>query len=243
MDANPAPPAQPPQPARRGLRADTITAIAASVVAVAALFVTICDSVQTRRHNRLTVMPKISFNLELSDDSGRLRAQLTLINNGLGPALYEGVAIRYRGARRGDGYYNQWLAFKDSLIAPGVIVTRALDIGRDEAMPVGRPYVLIAVESDSVTSPGLLTSLFDGLDVRVRYRSIYGEVQEVVFGQDAPRLEEVQESSSAFRTRSQGNAGRGLALLCANRITPCASTTIVPLSWMMPSALSRPYAR
>jgi hypothetical protein len=222
------------------LRADTVTAIAAGVVAIAALFVTIWDSAQTRKHNRLTVMPKVSFNLNLSGEAGGVRATLSLTNNGLGPALYEGIAIQYRGARKGDGFYTSWLAFKDSIIAPGVIVTRALDIGRDEAMPVGREYVLLAVESDSAVSPNAITEVFRGLAARVRYRSVYGDVQEVQFGEDPPTLDEAQELSSAASTRSHGNAARGLALLCAKRITPCGSTTIVPLSWMMPNALSSP---
>jgi hypothetical protein len=222
-------PERAPAPRQR-LRADTVTAAAAVLVAVAALFVTIWDGIQTRQHNRLTVMPKLSLNLDLESASNRLRATLTLTNNGLGPALFEASAIRFRGARRGDGFYTSWLAFKDSLMAPGLNVTRALDLARDEAIALGRAYVLLAVEADSTTPPDAMYALFENLAVRIRYRSVYGDLQEVTIGEDPPPLEAGQETSSAASTRSLGNAARGFALLCANRIRPCSSMTMVPLS-------------
>jgi hypothetical protein len=68
------------------LDAALVTAAAAVVVAVIALFISVWEAVTSRRHNRLSVRPLVCMELCTTD-----HMSLVLNNNGLGPA----VIMRY----------------------------------------------------------------------------------------------------------------------------------------------------
>jgi hypothetical protein len=72
------------------LSADTIIAIAAVVIAASALFVAIYEARQLRKHNRLSVIPKLRIDActELSKD-----ITISLINSGLGPAIIKSAIV------------------------------------------------------------------------------------------------------------------------------------------------------
>jgi hypothetical protein len=62
----------------------TVTSIAASITAVASLFVSVWSGIETRRHDRLSVKPILEITKDLSEDANDYG--LILSNKGVGPS-------------------------------------------------------------------------------------------------------------------------------------------------------------
>jgi hypothetical protein len=62
----------------------TVTSIAASITAVASLFVSVWSGIETRRHNRLSVTPILQITKDFSEDANDYG--LLLSNKGFGPS-------------------------------------------------------------------------------------------------------------------------------------------------------------
>lgn len=57
-----------------------------SILAVAAIFLTIQQSYYTRKHNKLSVLPSLSTTTKANRVNGTMRVEFELFNGGLGPA-------------------------------------------------------------------------------------------------------------------------------------------------------------
>lgn len=67
-------------------------ALSAMIVAVFALFVTIWDSYQSRKHNRLSVKPFLGIGVDIHE-----KVEFTLSNQGIGPAVIKEFSVYFDG--------------------------------------------------------------------------------------------------------------------------------------------------
>ncbi|MFJ5087429.1 hypothetical protein [Streptomyces sp. NPDC088674] len=77
------------------MEAETVIAVAATVVAVGSLWVSWTQTAATREHNRLSVRPVLQF--RRFRDSGEDHAGIRLSNAGLGPAVITRCEVRIDG--------------------------------------------------------------------------------------------------------------------------------------------------
>jgi hypothetical protein len=73
------------------IRPDTITGIAATFIAVLALVGSLFEAAETRRHNRLSVKPVLSFETEVAQDD--TVQTIRLKNLGTGPAIIKSFSV------------------------------------------------------------------------------------------------------------------------------------------------------
>ena len=72
------------------LEMDTIVALSAAVTAVAALVVSVWQGAETRKHNRLSVTPRIRFDFVYRRGE---KVRFQLMNRGIGPAIVSKFAV------------------------------------------------------------------------------------------------------------------------------------------------------
>lgn len=76
---------------------ESIIAVSSIVIALAALGATIWQGLLTRRHNRLSVTPRLRVDCDHPDDG---EVVVTLMNTGLGPAVILGYEVKAESAGR-----------------------------------------------------------------------------------------------------------------------------------------------
>ncbi len=74
-----------------------VTAIASIFIAIIALFFSVWQGLQTRKHNKLSVRPLLKFYPRQSDDSQNGHYRLALVNCGIGPAVIKNVKLLFDG--------------------------------------------------------------------------------------------------------------------------------------------------
>lgn len=152
------------------LSPETVTAIAAVVTALIALAVGVWDNVQTRRHNRLSVVPQLVYRVELSDEQPGEMA-VWLVNEGIGPALVESIDVRFEGDEPAP---TVWAATVERLAEMGYAVTRT-ETRTGFMMGAGREVPVLRFEplpgADSLSARRVL----DGLALESPYASVYGD--------------------------------------------------------------------
>jgi len=81
--------------------------ISLGVIALAALVLAVWEGVMERRHNRLSVAPRLTIRLHAGDSLGMLGC--TVSNEGLGPAIVTNCLIKVDGKameNKGDDGWN-----------------------------------------------------------------------------------------------------------------------------------------
>jgi hypothetical protein len=76
--------------------AETITAIGAAVIVLAALIVSVVEGTQNRKHNRLSVRPCLRIDYSTYTGSP---VEVSASNNGTGPAVIRGFSVRVDGTQ------------------------------------------------------------------------------------------------------------------------------------------------
>lgn len=167
------------------LRADTVTAIAATITAVAALVVTVWDNVQTREYNRLSVVPKLTLVVQRT---GADDAMIKLRNDGVGPAILRRVEIRLVGPDGAETTYASFASAHAELEGYGVQVTGYWDFDAGDALGVDRELTVLKFRSRGLEplSSDPVQSLINGLSARLSYASIYGDSQEALLNWSVP---------------------------------------------------------
>ncbi|MEU4475428.1 hypothetical protein [Micromonospora sp. NPDC023888] len=166
--------------------ANSVTAICATVVAVASLVVSITEARASRRHNFQSVRPLLSLDcLRLNSGLAGIRIR----NAGLGPAIISLTTLYLDGDEVGPwekqvvdplrGTFTTWPNF--SSLRPG------------KPIPVGQELMILAVEDyDSVRDAEFWAAVTQRIRIHVQYESIYGnERQEAWFEGSPPHKTEL----------------------------------------------------
>jgi hypothetical protein len=146
------------------LKVETVTAICATVVAVASLMLSVWSGLKQREHDRLSVRPMLSVGYNESPDVG---GTYQLQNHGLGPVEVVWFEVNVDGKAQ-----QSWTEFTKSLdIAPGAYSNFAIPGG---GYYVAGRVVNVYVSKDPRTIAQLRKSL-DRVAFAVCYCSLYGQ--------------------------------------------------------------------
>jgi hypothetical protein len=167
--------------------ANTVTAAAATITAVAALAVAVWDNVQSRAYNRLSVRPLLVLDAQRNTTDSIDRGELTISNQGVGPAIVRRVRIRYVPISGGPDAatasadtleFEAWAELAERLRNLGFLVTGWTDVATDR--PIGTDHSIqlfrFQVDIDDTPEAGAdVQDVFDAVTLNVDYESVYGE--------------------------------------------------------------------
>lgn len=145
-------------------------------VAACALSISIWQGYEVRKHNRLSVKPRLNFYIESATD---VTNHISLINSGTGPAVIQDITIFIDGLAVPYGW-------EDALIIMAVYhrleirtLVRSYTYSKEDAIIVGKMEPLIVFEektfSDNIYSK-LFRTFLRKIKLVVIYKSIYGEM-------------------------------------------------------------------
>ena len=159
---------------RSGITPDIVVAIAAVLVALSALAVSVHQGMETRRHNRLSVLPAFDFSREEHKEAELIGVFLE--NNGLGPgiicklnALVDGTSFPIQSAE-------EWRAVLEKLdINEPWAVWRFLGVG--STVKQKERFFLLAAKNKQldIDRKNRFLRALDRLQFQVEYKSMYGE--------------------------------------------------------------------
>lgn len=150
---------------------DTIVSLAAIVIAIASIVVTVWQGMESRRHNRLSVRPK----LEIIFESGHDSFGYVLMNNGLGPATITGKELFIDGKQMQEAGFSGYDELLEKLGMKNRKVTYTgiypgKTIKTNERQDIFRFY---RTEKDDLET--LLPKIYSRVKIEIKYQSMYGE--------------------------------------------------------------------
>ena len=159
------------QKKKNRISSDTIISYSAIIIAVASIVVTIWQGIETRRHYRLSVRPK----LEITFSSNKESFGYILTNNGLGPAIItkkkifvDGEEISYSGFSEYDDLINK-LNLNDRKISHSGLYS-GKTIKADDKLNIIRFSLNAGEKPDS-----LIREVYGRVGMEISYKSMYDE--------------------------------------------------------------------
>ncbi|HGY56613.1 MAG TPA: hypothetical protein ENK44_12965 [Caldithrix abyssi] len=151
---------------------DKILSLSAIVIAIVSISVAVWEGLETRKHNRLSVRPK----LEIYYSTNKSKFGYVVVNNGLGPAVItgkkifiDGKEITYTGFSGYDDFLEK-LGLADRYAAHGVITPGfTIKAGKSENIILFDLY-----ESDEAET--LLPEIYRRVAIEIEYKSMYDEI-------------------------------------------------------------------
>ena len=148
------------------------------LIAVAAITLAIWEGLENRRHNRLTVQPRVGAEVEIGGDSAGRYVRLAVESTGLGPAVIRTFRIYLDGIALDTlvtSASTPWKPVIDAISSDGMRIS-AHAFGTGYFFPAGQRQILF--EARRPPDPGAdappLTSILDRVAVQICYCSIYG---------------------------------------------------------------------
>jgi hypothetical protein len=154
------------------MEAKDIIAMCSVVVALGALAVSISAGIQNRRHNRLSVRPRLRI-----DYFTYLKAavRVALVNNGTGPAIIRSVSITVDGTAVNADDVPVIVAAAKRLDIPGPYDSYTLSPGDTLRATESVDLLTLGGFPEDVGQRKELRRKLHRIDFRVTYESIYGE--------------------------------------------------------------------
>lgn len=153
---------------------NTIVSFSAIIVSIASIFIATWQGVETRRHNRLSVRPK----LDLSFDVGKNNFGYSILNQGLGPAIITERKIFFDGKEFNPPmkYFGWATALQDTLQLMNMKLAVAFPLSKGVTIRAGEPWIIIQFSEqdnkDLTIDPKMI---YRRLAFKINYESIYGE--------------------------------------------------------------------
>lgn len=155
------------------------------VIAFAAIGLAIWEGAENRRHNRLSVQPRLGAEINTGRDTAGEFVSMSIENTGLGPAVVTSFHIYFDGVRQDTvtaGGRMPWQSAIDAFAAAGAHIN-AHAFGTDYYFPAGRQQILFqAVRPKGETrANAALADILTRLALQICYCSIYdSDCEEVV---------------------------------------------------------------
>ncbi|SCG40203.1 hypothetical protein [Micromonospora rifamycinica] len=161
--------------------ANSVTAISATAIAVASLFVSIAETRANRKHNHHSVRPLLSFDCFRSTDGP---AGIRIRNSGLGPAIIRSAIFYLDGNEVGPWEKPVVDPLRDTFARwPNFTALR-----QERPIPVGQEIVIFGVdEYDLVRDAELWDTITERIRIHVRYESVYGNEKYETSFEGSPR--------------------------------------------------------
>ncbi|WP_327315286.1 hypothetical protein [Streptomyces sp. NBC_01235] len=150
------------------MQAETVIAVAATVVALGSLWVSYSQGKAARVHNRQSLRPILQIRRIRNDQEGM--AGFQVVNAGLGPAVVTDSVVRWDGVVVGA-----WNRDVKDLVFEPVDWPQTYSLRRGSAVLVGQTTFLVRFDSDD---PERLRRFYDRIKTRLvitlHYESVYG---------------------------------------------------------------------
>ncbi|WGF93987.1 hypothetical protein [Aequorivita marisscotiae] len=173
------------------ISSDTIIGVFATIIAIIALGISIWQGIVTRNHNKLSVKPILHFTsgpLPYEND-GNIVYQISIGNDGLGPAIIKSYKILYDSVEITSKEYGIHQASLISLAADKATykenIKREINgtsLGKGSIILPNNSIRLLSfrfVELDSIKRENIITNLYN-IDIEIIYTSIYqGKNQKI----------------------------------------------------------------
>ena len=150
---------------------ERILSVSAIVIAVVSIVISVWEGIETRKHNRLSVMPKLEITYKRSGDN----FGYIVTNNGLGPAiiiskkiLVDGEEINYSGFSGIDDLLEK-LNLQNRFIKQGVIDPGYTIRAGDQVQ------IVLFTLSGSQNAEELLMDVHNRVSIEIQYKSMYGD--------------------------------------------------------------------
>ena len=154
------------------------------IIAVAAISLAVWEGVESRRHNRLTVKPKIAGAINAGRDGGGEYVSMSIESTGLGPAVINTFRVYFDGTLQDTTPGPQTTVWDSVLGAFGSDDTQinAHSIGAGYYFPAGRQELLFEarrLQADTASAP--LADQLSRLALQICYCSVYNvDCDEIV---------------------------------------------------------------
>ncbi|HEX6133055.1 MAG TPA: hypothetical protein VFZ24_03665 [Longimicrobiales bacterium] len=155
-----------------------LQSLLALVIAVVAITLAAWEGLENRRHNRLTVQPRLGGEYSSGREGDSEYVRIAVENNGLGPAVIGSLRIFLDDtalpARSGIGR-SPWSVVIDSVATEGMHVD-AHAFGAGYFLPAGREYLLFQARRPRGSAPddAPIGAIADRIGIDICYCSIYG---------------------------------------------------------------------
>jgi len=154
-----------------------LQSLLAMVIALAAIGLATWEGLENRKHNRLTVHPRLGGEVQSGRNSSGEYVRFAVESTGLGPAVVRSFRIYLDGQRLESGVAGgstPWNSVIEAVASDGMSID-AHGFGAGYFMPAGREYVLF----DARRQPGAegtppLSEMLGRIAVDICYCSIYG---------------------------------------------------------------------
>ncbi len=159
---------------------ETSVAIASAVVAIFALVVTIWQGRQNYKHNKMSVLPKLSITRPFDGTGKENTVSVDFINSGIGPAIIKDFILTYDGKEVSK---NNYKTYKDFLTekAFNVKILYIYFFSSGATISVNEYCEVFAFQHKR----GQDVSFIDKLGLRIHYQSIY---EDKIFTSDTGKL-------------------------------------------------------
>lgn len=163
----------------------TVMSVSASVVALAALGVSVWQGMETRRHNRRSVRPHLTYYTFF--DGVKAFSGIELSNNGVGPAIIDSFALFVDGERITERRAGGWPAALARLqLGPGLTYNW---LDKDDGVRVGESVWLIGIEAGCAPEQEeALRRALCHLRIQIGYRTVYEERSLLLIPEQTERI-------------------------------------------------------
>jgi len=161
-----------PCPCSKDTPNQNIITIAAAFIALVALAVAIWQGFLLRRHNRLSISPKLGFKLDISKEEPEYG--LLLRNNGVGPAIIEKFQLYVDGKLIEDDGHGGWKNAFKALEIP------MLEYGwwdKGQVMASEERLLLLGIMKHNLKDKRIadFRESFNRMNIVIEYSSVYEE--------------------------------------------------------------------
>jgi hypothetical protein len=153
------------------MKPDTIIALAATVIALSAFVVAVWQGVETRIHNRMSVMPRLRIGFV---QSGKEPIRLYVLNSGTGPAIIENFVVRRDGETIVSPSPEVLSGGLAQLGLAGDFFLRLLYAGDTLSAGETLDIIHIALTESTEAKVDILVSKLRRITIECEYSSIYG---------------------------------------------------------------------
>lgn len=150
---------------------DTIISFSAIIIATASIFVAVWQGYETRKHNRLSVRPKLQISYSVDEE----RFGYILINNGLGPATITEIKIFIDGIEMTNPGFSGYDELIDKLNFNNRRKAHSsLNPGTNIKAGEMKNIILFNIEKDDNLDE-LLPTIYQRISMEITYMSMYNE--------------------------------------------------------------------
>ena len=158
---------------KKKFSSELIISISAIIIAVVSVVVTVWQGIETRRHNRLSVQPRLELTFALSYKEDK--ADFTLKNKGLGPAILGNATAVINGTTYNLNDTDRFFEFLDKMGIGSVSISFD-NLEYESTVIPNETLTIFSVKISDLKNLGIKPpSIMTNVKVSIKYKSLYEE--------------------------------------------------------------------